>query len=131
MKIETTEDEPLSHSSENVKQEDIFEEKYTSQVNALNCSMCEYYTPNKSNFKRHQQFKHKLSVPEPLLAHMYSCSECEYITSNKSNLSRHRSTHKNIKGQFHPSDIEFSNRHDHLTLNAIMHMIRDNKCYLT
>ena len=29
------------------------------------------------------------------------------------------------------SDIEFSNRHDHLTLNAIMHMIRDNKCYLT
>jgi len=81
-----------------VKKEEFLEEETSiRKYKIFECSLCDYSTNNKSNYKRHEQFKHKLYVPDPLHLHSYHCSSCDYITNNKSNLNRHTATvHKDV-----------------------------------
>ena len=67
VKFEPSQDSPYIHSSESIKQEPgtAAISRFPTEVKVFNCTLCEYTTNDKSNFKRHQQFKHKLTVLEP------------------------------------------------------------------
>ena len=75
VKDEPSENVILPISYENVKQEGISDDQVPTTVNAMDtensqyqsvkvfkCQVCEYSTNDKSNFKRHQQCKHKSSI---------------------------------------------------------------------
>jgi len=86
----------MPHFLQEIKLE-YFPGEGSSRRKIFECNLCDYSTNNKSNYKRHEQFKHKLHVPDPLNLQSYHCHSCDYTSNNKSNLNRHNVTvHKDI-----------------------------------
>jgi len=89
IKFEPFEDVPSEAFEQFEVKQEIPASTHQPTVKVFNCVLCDYATNDKSNFKRHEQFKHKLPVLEPHSSQYYSCTICDYLTSNKSNLNRH------------------------------------------
>ena len=97
LKLEPVDGLAIPHFLQEIKLENFFREESSTGQKIFECRLCDYATNNKSNYKRHEQFKHKLHVPDPLNLHSYQCSSCDYTTNNKSNLNRHTTAvHKDI-----------------------------------
>eukprot|EP00092_Neocalanus_flemingeri_P009882 GFUD01010651.1.p1 GENE.GFUD01010651.1~~GFUD01010651.1.p1 ORF type:complete len:755 (-),score=140.96 GFUD01010651.1:213-2477(-) len=98
-------------------QDDLFIKREVSSISqcativkVFNCGLCEYSTNDKSNFKRHKQFKHKLPVLEPFALKDYCCTECDYNSSNKSNFNRHMaSKHKDVEVKLETKESDILN----------------------
>merc|ERR1719430_211410 len=97
LKMEPLDGITLPHLLQEIKLENFQGEGSSLSQKIFECSLCDYTTNNKSNYKRHEQFKHKLHVPDPLNLQNYHCNSCDYTSNNKSNLNRHNVTvHKDI-----------------------------------